>query len=62
MQRSKPIVANIGARLHEVRALPKTPIAAAVRYFENQWTALKTFLDHPKVPLQQRAIDVIRGG
>lgn len=54
---SKPIVAELGKQLMGIRALPKSPMAAAVRYFENQWKGLKTFLDHPQVPLTSNAAE-----
>jgi transposase len=49
--RSKPVVERIGSRAYEVKALPSSPIAQAVKYLENQWFGLIRFLDDPQVPI-----------
>lgn len=55
--RAKPIVREIGERMTRIRALSQSPIAAAVRYFENQWKGLTVFLDHPQVPLTSNSAE-----
>jgi transposase len=52
-QRAGPIRARMRAWLHaqKERHPPKSPIAAAIRYAENQWSELGVFLDDARVPL-----------
>ncbi len=52
-QRAGPIRERMRAWLdeHKDRHPPKSPIAAAIRYAENQWNELGVFLDDERVPL-----------
>jgi transposase len=52
-ERSAPIITDFETWLLEKQRtmLPKSPFAQAVRYALNQWTALKRFLDHGGLPL-----------
>jgi transposase len=56
-ERSKPIVARIGALAQEVRALPESPVGRAVKYLVNQWDGLLRFLSDPRVPLTSNAAE-----
>ena len=52
-QRAGPVRARMRAWLDAQRDRhpPKSPIAAAIRYADNQWTELGVFLDDSRVPL-----------
>lgn len=52
-QRAGPVRARMRAWLNAQRERhpPKSPIAAAIRYADNQWDALGVFLDDDRVPL-----------
>ncbi len=52
-ERAGPIRERMRAWLHAQRERhpPKSPIAAAIRYADNQWTELGVFLDDERVPL-----------
>jgi transposase len=52
-ERAGPIHERIGAWLDAQRGRrpPRSPIAAAIRYADNQWDALGVFLDDDRVPL-----------
>ena len=52
-ERAGPIRERMRAwlRAQKERHPPKSPIAAAIRYAENQWTELGVFLDDVRVPL-----------
>ncbi len=46
----------------KVRALPKPPIAAAVKYLDNHWAGLGVFLENPRVPLSTNGVELkLRG-
>ena len=52
-ERAGPVRERMRAWLHaqKKRHPPKSPIAAAIRYAENQWGELGVFLDDVRVPL-----------
>jgi hypothetical protein len=58
-ERSRPIVDAIESRLHRRRheLLPRHPMAGAVRYALNQWSALTVFLTDPEVPIDNNACE-----
>ena len=56
-ERSKPIVARIGRRAVEVRALKESPLGEALRYLENQWDGLQVFLRYPEVPITTNGVE-----
>lgn len=61
-EQSRPIVARIGERAAEVRAMKDSPIATAVKYMANRWDGLKVFLDDPRVPITTNEIErLLRG-
>ena len=61
-ERSKPIVARIGERAMQVKALRESPIAKAIQYLENRWEGLQVYLRDPKVPITSNGIErALRG-
>jgi transposase len=52
-ERTGPIRKRMRAwlRAQKEQHPPKSPIAVAIRYAENQWTELGVFLDDVRVPL-----------
>lgn len=54
---SKPLVNAIGQRAVEIRAVPGTPLADAIRYLDNQWAGLTVFLHDPRVPITSNAAE-----
>jgi transposase len=61
-EKSRPIVNRIGRRAMELKALPKTPIAQAVKYLENRWDGLARFVDDPRVPMTSNGAErALRG-
>lgn len=52
-ERSVPILADIRSRLERwsIEVLPKNPVAQAVQYARNQWTALNRFLEDGRLSL-----------
>jgi hypothetical protein len=57
LERSKPIVALIGRRTAEIRALKDSPIAQALTYLENCWEGLQVYLTNPKVPITSNSVE-----
>lgn len=61
-EKSRPLVNAIGRRAMELKTLPKTPIAQAVKYLENRWEGLTRFVDDPRVPMTSNAAErALRG-
>lgn len=58
-ERSAPIITEFEAWLLEKQRtmLPKSPFAQAVRYALNQWAALKRFLEHGGLPLDNNVAE-----
>lgn len=56
-QRSKPVVARIGQRAMEVKALRESPIAKAVKYLENRWEGLTRFLHDGRIPITSNGVE-----
>lgn len=54
-----PLIDNFEERLlaWRTKALPKSPLGKACSYALNQWKRLKHFLDDPRVPLDNGAIE-----
>lgn len=56
-ERSKPVVARIGQRAMEVKALRESPIAKAVKYLENRWEGLTRFLADGRIPITSNGVE-----
>jgi transposase len=56
-RRGAPIVERMRAWVDEMlpRFEPKSPMGAALRYIDNQWSRLVTFLDDPLIPIHNNA-------
>jgi transposase len=50
-EKSRPLVARIKKWATEVRTLPESGLAKAIRYMANHWSGLERFLDDPRIPL-----------
>ena len=61
-ERSRAIVNRIGQRAAQARVLPRSPIAAAIKYLENRWDGLVRFVDDARVPTTSNAAErALRG-
>ena len=61
-ERSRSIVNRIGQRAMGATVLPRSPIAAAIKYLENRWDGLVLFVDDPRVPLTSNGAErALRG-
>lgn len=56
-EQSKPIVARIGQRAVEVRALKDSPLGEALRYLENRWEGLQVYLRNGDVPITSNGVE-----
>ena len=58
-ERSRPLIEKLEARLHALadQVLPKSPMGKAVRYALGNWKVLTTYLDDPRVPMTNNAVE-----
>ncbi|MEQ9502688.1 MAG: IS66 family transposase [Deltaproteobacteria bacterium] len=56
-EQSRPIVEELGRQMAQVKALPKSPIAKAIRYYENRWAGMTRFLDDPRIAMTTNAAE-----
>ncbi len=57
LERSRPIVALIGRRAAEIRALKDSLIAQALTYLETCWEGLQVYLTNPSVPITSNSVE-----
>lgn len=59
-ERSAPVLEKLRLWMgeQEGRALPKSPVAAAIEYARNQWTALNRFLDDGRLAIDNNAAEL----
>jgi hypothetical protein len=56
-EQSRRIVEELGRQMAQVKALPKSPIAKAIRYYENRWAGMTRFLDDPRIAMTTNAAE-----
>jgi transposase len=61
-EKSRSVLNRIGMRAEEMKVLPGTPIASAIKYMANRWDGLVCFVDDPRVPMTSNAAErALRG-